>query len=840
MSKKKTYIFLGSVLGLVVLLVVLSKAGVIGNKDKGTEIEIAKADAITIVETVSATGKIQPEIEVKISSEVSGEIIALPVKEGQIVKKGELLVKINPDLYTSGYNRTVSNLSVSKSGLSQADASFKEAKSNYERSKTLYDKGIISRSDCDKAVASFEVAQANKQSSYYNVQSAGATVKEAKDNLGRTTIYAPADGTISMLNVELGERVLGTQQMTGTEILRVANLNNMEVEVDVNENDIVKINVGDSANVEVDAYLKKEFKGTVTSISNSASAATSADQVTITVRQVNKMPVANAGADQSVIEGSIVSLNGSASYDPDNSSISYSWSAPAGITLSSTTITNPKFTAPNLPTDQNYTISLIVNDGTLNSIADQVIITVRHTNSSPVANAGKNQTVTEGSFVTLDGSASSDPENNLLSYSWSAPNGITLSSTTTVKPTFTAPEVMTDQNYAFSLVVNDGAINSIAEVVVTVTQVNKSPIANAGTDQTVNEGVIVTLDGSASSDPDNNTLTYKWTAPSGITLSSTTVAKPTFTAPEVPTDQSYAFSLIVNDGTINSTADQLFITVRQINKAPVLTSSKSYNVNEDVPQEFLFEGSDAENDPINFSIEKLPSFLHLTKKTNNSAVLSGIFTNQYVGINTFKLNLSDGISTTSETISISVTNVDDAPYVKDSIKNVSVNKGSTDIVIDLKPVFADDDNGDILSFSVGSNTNEKIVIAKIVGTDLTLSFSKEFTGLSQIIIKANSNGKEAQSKFKVEVNFPTGIEPLDDETEALVYPNPTDGDVHIKFEKIPEYGTWINVYNESGRLITKSLIKNDEEILNLNGYVPGIYFIQIAQKKPKTYQIILK
>ena len=280
MSKKKIYILLGAVVALVVLLIVLSKAGIIGNKDKGTEIETAKADEITIVETVSATGKIQPEIEVKISSEVSGEIIALPVKEGQVVKKGELLVKINPDLYTSGYNRTVSNLSGTKAGLSQADASFKEAQSNYDRSKTLYDKGIISRSDWDKAIASFEVAKANKQSSYYNVQSANATVKEAKDNLGRTTIYAPADGTISMLNVELGERVLGTQQMTGTEILRVANLNNMEVEVDVNENDIVKINVGDSSNVQVDAYLKKEFKGIVTSISNSASATTSADQVT--------------------------------------------------------------------------------------------------------------------------------------------------------------------------------------------------------------------------------------------------------------------------------------------------------------------------------------------------------------------------------------------------------------------------------------------------------------------------------------------------------------------------------------------------------------------------------
>ncbi len=280
MSKKTTYYLIGAAVILVTVLIVLSKKGIIGNKEQMTEVEIAKADTMTIVETVSATGKIQPEIEVKISSEVSGEIIALPVKEGQVVKKGDLLVKINPDLYTSGYNRTVAGLSQTKAGLGQADASFKEAKSNYDRSKTLFDKGIISKSDWDKAVSAFEGAKANKQSAYYNVQSASATVNEAKDNLGRTTIYAPADGTISMLNVELGERVLGTQQMTGTEILRVANLNNMEVEVDVNENDIVKINVGDSANVEVDAYLKKKFKGLVTSISNSASTTLTADQVT--------------------------------------------------------------------------------------------------------------------------------------------------------------------------------------------------------------------------------------------------------------------------------------------------------------------------------------------------------------------------------------------------------------------------------------------------------------------------------------------------------------------------------------------------------------------------------
>jgi HlyD family secretion protein len=280
MSKKTIYLLIGGAVAIIAVLIVLSKTGVIGNKDKGKSVEIANVTATTIVETVSATGKIQPEIEVKIASMVSGEIISLPIKEGQVVKKGDLLVKINPDLYTSGLNRSVANLSATKSGLTQADASYNEAKANYDRNKTLFGKGIISKADWDKTVATFEVAKATKQSAYFNVQSASATVNEARDNLGRTIIYAPADGTISVLNVELGERVLGTQQMAGTEILRVANLNNMEVEVDVNENDIVKIKVGDEAKVEVDAYLKKQFKGVVTSISNSASSTLTADQVT--------------------------------------------------------------------------------------------------------------------------------------------------------------------------------------------------------------------------------------------------------------------------------------------------------------------------------------------------------------------------------------------------------------------------------------------------------------------------------------------------------------------------------------------------------------------------------
>lgn len=279
MSKTIKILLLLAGLALIGLFIV-SKMGIFGKKGDFKSVEIKKVDLVDIVETVSATGKIQPEVEVKISSEVSGEILDLPFKEGQQVKKGDLLVRVNPDLIQSALNRSQATYQNVRAGLEQAEATLKQAKADYDRNKTLFDKGVISKADWDRSVATYETAVAGRTSAYYSVQSAAATVNEARDNLGRTEIYAPMSGTISLLNVELGERVVGTQQMAGTEILRVANLNNMEVEVDVNENDIVKVQIGDSTIVEVDAYLKKEFKGVVTEIANSAPGTLTADQVT--------------------------------------------------------------------------------------------------------------------------------------------------------------------------------------------------------------------------------------------------------------------------------------------------------------------------------------------------------------------------------------------------------------------------------------------------------------------------------------------------------------------------------------------------------------------------------
>lgn len=278
---KKTLISILVIAGLLIAgLLYGNSQGWFGKKGNFKTVEVEKIELGTIIETVAATGKIQPEVEVKLSSEVSGEIIELPIKEGQDVLKGDLLVRINPDLVQGALSQAQAGLQNARAGLAQAEASLKVSKLNFERNAPLFEKGVISKSDYDRAISDLEVAQANRESAYYNVQSVSASVKQASDNLGRTTIYAPRDGTISMLNAELGERVVGTAQMAGTEILRLANLTNMEVEVDVNENDIVKISVGDSTIVEVDAYLKKEFKGLVTEIANSAEATLTADQVT--------------------------------------------------------------------------------------------------------------------------------------------------------------------------------------------------------------------------------------------------------------------------------------------------------------------------------------------------------------------------------------------------------------------------------------------------------------------------------------------------------------------------------------------------------------------------------
>src|SRR5690554_2081427 len=297
MAKKKgklRYYIIG-VIVLLILVIVANKAGWIGQGDS-IKVATEKVEIKTVNETVSASGKVQPETEVKLSSEVSGEIVELNVKEGDIVKQGQLLCRVKPDILQSGYDRAVAalnsqkaNLAAAQQQLIQNQASFNNIEANYKRNQELFDKKVISASEFDQIRAEYEGAKANLAmqeqnvlSAKYNIDQSNAMVKEAADNLSRTTIYAPADGVISLLNVELGERVVGTAQMAGTEIMRIANMSSMEVNVEVNENDINRISVGNDATIEVDAFQGRKFAGIVTEIASSSTGvgSSSADQVT--------------------------------------------------------------------------------------------------------------------------------------------------------------------------------------------------------------------------------------------------------------------------------------------------------------------------------------------------------------------------------------------------------------------------------------------------------------------------------------------------------------------------------------------------------------------------------
>ena len=300
MAKKKNsnrllYILIALVVVGVLAAVIAKSTGLIGQPPQ-TEVELAKVGRNTIIEKVNASGMIQPETEVKISPDVSGEITELHVEEGDSVVQGQLLIKIRPDNYQSAlartqanYNQQLANLSSARSREAQAAAQFEQAQNAFKRSKQLYDQKVISDAEFDQAQSSFKVAEEELQAARKNVeaarfmvQGAEATVAEAQENLNLTSVYAPVSGTVSKLNVEKGERVVGTSQMAGTEMLRIANLNKMEVRVDVNENDIIRVNLGDTAVIDVDSYshMDRSFQGVVTSIANTANAKASPEAVT--------------------------------------------------------------------------------------------------------------------------------------------------------------------------------------------------------------------------------------------------------------------------------------------------------------------------------------------------------------------------------------------------------------------------------------------------------------------------------------------------------------------------------------------------------------------------------
>lgn len=294
-SNKGLYIIIGVVAVLILFLIIGKSAGWIG-KEKTIEVDVAKAKSVSIVEKVSASGTVQPVTEVKLAPEVSGEIIELRVEDGDSVRQGELLVKIRPDIVISQLERSeashsqqLANLESTKASLARAQATYTRAEQDFKRQEKLWNEKVISEADWQLAQQNFKVAANDLKSAEKSVDAARfvvssteASVKESRENVRRTSVLAPMSGVVSKLNVKQGERVVGTAQMAGTEMLRIADLSKMEVRVNVNENDIVRVHLGDSVIIDVDAYSTtgKEFKGIVTNIANTARDKVSADAIT--------------------------------------------------------------------------------------------------------------------------------------------------------------------------------------------------------------------------------------------------------------------------------------------------------------------------------------------------------------------------------------------------------------------------------------------------------------------------------------------------------------------------------------------------------------------------------
>jgi HlyD family secretion protein len=302
-SRKTLFIVLGIVTVLLLVFAVIGKKKGWLRKGKAEEVTVVKAKPADITEKVSASGKIFPVTEVKISPQVSGEIINIYFEEGDTVKKGDLVLRINPNIYQSlllqaeaSLNQTKASLANSKARLLQITAQYDNAKLTFERNKKLHEKQAISQAEYDNAVAAYKnvegeylAAQQTVEGAQFSIKSAEAALTQARDNLGFTTVYAPMDGIISALLVKQGERVVGTAQMAGTEMLRIADLDAMEVRVDVSENDILRITLNDTAEIEVDAFIDRKFIGIVTQIANSATSTNSA--MSLTTDQVTNFTV---------------------------------------------------------------------------------------------------------------------------------------------------------------------------------------------------------------------------------------------------------------------------------------------------------------------------------------------------------------------------------------------------------------------------------------------------------------------------------------------------------------------------------------------------------------------
>lgn len=602
-------------------------------------------------------------------------------------------------------------------------------------------------------------------------------------------------------------------------------------------------------------------------VTNNGLADSEADQIVVTVKNGNNKPVAYAGADQVVNEGGKVTLDGNASYDPDNDALTYSWTSLDGIELSSVSDPVPTFYAPEVNEDKEYIFSLMVSDGMLNSEIDYVVVTVKQVHKNPVANAGQDQSVKEGTLVTLDGTHSIKNDGLALTYKWTAPDGIVLNNESDGQPNFKAPQVSFNTPYTISLVVNDGQADSqVDEVIINVLQVNNAPVANAGKNQLVKEGEMVTLNGSGSFDSDGDMLTYKWSAPDGIVLNSETEANPTFIAPEVNADKPYILTLVVNDGTTDSAPSEVEITVKdlmttlnlvsKVNNVPIPPDEVTYQLYLKTDDTFILQNLDAIEDNESTKFYVFPG---------EWIVLASPVSDSYDFIPTYAGDVMNWVD--AEPIQIA-----DKSITNKEINCIAPEVGENGIGEISGYVFENTDGGN-KSLSItksddylsGNAINGVLIhLFRLGGTYPVASVFTDLNGFykfdqlqisdyeivveipgflqsERFRISMSENDPSVSVKFQVN-SFSKTITDVNAMLlfSVKIYPNPTKGKVQLKFSQNVEFGTWISVFDTSGRLILKSMVDNPEKSINLEGNPAGLYFIKIDQKMPLIYKLILE
>jgi len=580
------------------------------------------------------------------------------------------------------------------------------------------------------------------------------------------------------------------------------------------------------------------------------------------IMEVNPDLIAEAGPEQRIAERTLVTLNGSVKLNTSGKPVTYQWTVPEGIKLSSDTVANPTFSAPDVSNVSLFTLSLTISDGLNYSTADEVYIVVGNVDRPVVANAGNDQIVNERSQVTLDGSASFDPDDNYFSYEWTGPKSIYISSRQSPKVTFTAPEVNADTNFIFYLKLQQTFSSQTDTVVITVKQVdqaNRAPIANAGNFQYTSEGATVTLDGTASIDADGDALTYKWTAPAGFTLNSNTTSMPYFTAPVVKMDTFYTFTLVVNDGKLNSATSEVTVLVRNINTMLILTTKANnlpitfpevtYNLYKKEGNSFVqkIDSFMVFSDSIRFIIEP-GEWIVLASPSGNSSAFIPTYVGNVLNWNEAEIiNMPDKSVTyrqitciMPEVAKAGVGQISGFVYEKavGETQRITLDK-TIPIAIGTNPV----QNALVRLYKKGN-----AIPAYSIYTDSQGAYQFDKLELSDYEIVVELPGYIQSDKFTIELSTE---EPLanayfsvDTSSQVItdnksvhvstinVYPNPSNGIIHISglSEKIENK---ISIYTIDGKQVMEKKTHLMNETIDISDQIFGTYIVLINNERFK-------